>query len=264
MIVMSQMIIHILVVLVATIAGSSVGLGGGVVIKPLLDMFTSSPTATINFYSSVAVFTMAVVSVSKQIKQHFKFDKTKLFSVAAGAVIGGIVGQNLLQLIIRTFSSHTVRVVQSVLLFITLLLVLLYSLNRSRLKSFHVSNVWIIIILGFLLGTLSVFLGIGGGPINVAAMMLLFSFDMKASAVYSVGIIFFSQITKLIMVCLPGHHVAFTWPLMISVIISAVIGGYIGTLINRKFDSSRLSTIYNVLIGILLLVTLVNVVRFVI
>lgn len=260
---MSQIIIHVFVVLVATIAGSSVGLGGGVVIKPLLDMFTTSPTATINFYSSVAVFTMAVVSVSKQIKQHFKFDKAKLFSVAAGAVIGGVVGQDLLQIVIKSFPSHTVRIVQSVLLFITLLLVLLYSLNRSHLKSFHVSNVWLIIILGFLLGTLSVFLGIGGGPINVAAMLLLFSFNMKEAAVYSVGIIFFSQITKLIMVCLPGHHVAFAWPIMISVILSAVVGGYVGTIINRKLDSSHLSVIYNALIATLLVVTLINVVRFV-
>lgn len=261
---MGQLILYAIVVLAATMAGSSVGLGGGVVIKPVLDIFSNATTGTINFYSSLAVFTMAVVSVTKQLKQHFSFDAKKLLSISLGSVIGGFLGQSLLQWTIQDLPSSIVRVIQSVFLFLTLLTVFLYTINKKKIKSYHVTNIFAILCVGIFLGTLSVFLGIGGGPINVAAMMILFSFDMRSSAVYSVGIIFFSQLTKLIMVCIPGHHVAFEWPIAICVMIFAVIGGYIGTVLNRKVDCKYLTLTYNILIGILILVTLGNTIRYII
>lgn len=260
---MVQIVVYALVVLVATIAGSAVGLGGGVVIKPVLDIVSSSPTAVINFYSSLAVFTMSIISMGKHIKNHFKFNKRKLFAIAGGSVVGGLIGQSLLQMITTNVASRTVHITQSVLLCLMLIVVILYSLNKTKIKTHHIENTWVIVLLGIFLGAFSVFLGIGGGPINVAAMMLLFSFDIRESAVYSVGIIFFSQLTKMIMVCLPGHHVPFEWSLAICVMISAVIGGYVGTIINRKVKSNILDWIYNGMIGLLIFVTLGNTIRYI-
>ena len=78
--------------------------------------------------------------------------------------------------------------------------VLIYNMIKNNLKSFHVKNQILIFIIGIALGTFSVFLGIGGGPLNVAIMMLLFSFKLREAAVYSVGIIFFSQLTKMVTI----------------------------------------------------------------
>ena len=71
-------------------------LGGGVVIKPLFDIVSNAPTATINFYSSLAVFVMAIVALGKQLRQRFKFDVKSLLTISVGSVIGGFIGQRLL------------------------------------------------------------------------------------------------------------------------------------------------------------------------
>ena len=42
---MGDLLIYALVVLLATASGSSTGLGGGVVIKPLFDIVSNAPTA---------------------------------------------------------------------------------------------------------------------------------------------------------------------------------------------------------------------------
>ena len=47
-------IIYTLVILTATSLGAVAGLGGGVIIKPLLDLVGAHDAATINIYSSVA------------------------------------------------------------------------------------------------------------------------------------------------------------------------------------------------------------------
>ena len=51
-------VIYTLVILTATSLGAVAGLGGGVIIKPLLDLVGAHDPSTINLYSSVAVFVM--------------------------------------------------------------------------------------------------------------------------------------------------------------------------------------------------------------
>ena len=72
-------ILHSIIVLVATTLGAIAGLGGGVIIKPFFDTLGIFNTSTIAFYSSVAVLTMSVVSIIKQIKSGFSFSKSITF-----------------------------------------------------------------------------------------------------------------------------------------------------------------------------------------
>ena len=95
--------------------------------------------------------------------------------------------------------------------------VLIYNFVKKRLVSFHLKNILVILIVGIGLGTFSVFLGIGGGPINVALTMLLFSFSLREAAVYSVGIIFFSQLTKMVTIAVSPVKPT------ISLIVAAVV-----------------------------------------
>ncbi len=62
----------------------------------------------------------------------------------------------------------------------------------GNFKTFNVKNPIAILLSGVLLDTAAAFLGIGGGPINVAFLTLMFSFTMRDAAVYSVAVIFFS------------------------------------------------------------------------
>lgn len=65
--------LYTIIVLCATTIGAITGLGGGVIIKPLFDLLGADTATVIGLYSSVAVFTMCLVSIYKQLKQGFNF-----------------------------------------------------------------------------------------------------------------------------------------------------------------------------------------------
>ena len=255
---MGELIIYALIVFIATASGSSTGLGGGVVIKPLFDIVSSAGTATINFYSSLAVFVMSIVALYRQLKKRFKFNFKDLITISLGSVAGGFLGQKLLSLTVQSLPESKVKVIQSLMLFLMLLFVLIYNFEKKRLVSFHLNNAFLIFIVGIGLGTFSVYLGIGGGPINVAITMFLFSFSLREAAVYSVGIIFFAQLTKMCTIAFESVKPPISISVMIAVIIAAIIGALAGTWINRHASCEVLNRIYNILLIALVGVTLFN------
>lgn len=84
---MNLTLIYTVIVLIATTIGATTGLGGGVIIKPLFDLLGADSPSVIGFYSSVAVFTMCLVSIYKQIKKGFQFDTPLLLGVSAGSLL---------------------------------------------------------------------------------------------------------------------------------------------------------------------------------
>ena len=177
--------------------GAYVGLGGGVIIKPLLDLIGKDPISIVNFYSACAVFSMSISSTIKHIKSKTKIDFKLIVSLSAGAVIGGILGSRLFDYLLTLFDNSKLKSLQGLILGILLVASVVY-INLKNAKSFKVKNPICIILVGLSLGFIASFLGVGGGPINVAFLALFFSMTVKEAAVYSVGTIFFSQLSKLI------------------------------------------------------------------
>ena len=56
-------VIIILTALIATFVGSISGIGGGVLIKPVMDAIFDATSAQISFYSGTTVLTMTIVSL---------------------------------------------------------------------------------------------------------------------------------------------------------------------------------------------------------
>ena len=54
-------VLYFLIIVVANAVGSVSGMGGGVIIKPVLDFVGHDSVVAISFYSTVAVFTMSLV-----------------------------------------------------------------------------------------------------------------------------------------------------------------------------------------------------------
>ena len=61
-----QYILYFLIAIGATTVGSLTGMGGGVIIKPLMDVMQGFDVETIGVLSSITVFCMSVVSIGKQ------------------------------------------------------------------------------------------------------------------------------------------------------------------------------------------------------
>lgn len=252
-------IIYSLVVLIATMFGAIAGLGGGVIIKPILDMIGYHDVSTIGVYSCFAVFTMCVVSIMKQVKKGFKIDISTVIYISLGSYLGGGFGDVFFENATSQFNDHKVKLIQSTLLLVTLLFILFYTLNQEKIKSYHMDKPLFIVLLGVFLGTVSIFLGIGGGPLNVSLLVLFFSFDMKQATIYSIATIFFSQLSKLSMIVLSSEFLKYDLSFLPFICLSAIIGGYIGTIFNQALNNKSVKKVYVILIVILICISLYNI-----
>lgn len=254
-----MIILYSLVILSATTVGAIAGLGGGVIIKPLLDMIGYHDATTIGFYSCVAVFTMCVVSIIKQLRKGFQLDIKTVVYISIGSSLGGLFGDKIFVNIAQYYSDQNVKLIQSILLLITLILILIYTLKKDKIKSFHIKNFLSIFTLGLFLGTVSVFLGIGGGPLNVSLLILLFSYGMKQATIYSIATIFFSQLSKLSSIIISGNIMSLDLSFVPFICASAILGGYIGTMMNQKLSDSRVEKIYVIVLFTLIGISLYNI-----
>lgn len=247
-------LVYCLVIVCATSLGAVAGLGGGVIIKPLLDLIGYHDAATIGMLSSVAVFTMCVVSLAKQAKAGFSFDRTVVVAISLGSLAGGLVGEQVFSVATAQLDSDLVKAVQAAVLALTLVLILAYTLAQDRLPSWQVKSPVAIFCAGLFLGAVSVFLGIGGGPLNVACMGLLFSYGMKEATVYSLATIFFSQLSKLGANALSGELWSLDAGFVLAVVVPAVAGGLIGTRINQRVSDEVVRRIYlGIMVALLVL-----------
>ena len=62
---------------------------------------------------------MCIVSIYKQLKKGFAFDVKMLLSISGGSVVGGFLGETIFSLTTQQFDNAMVKMIQSVLLLIT-------------------------------------------------------------------------------------------------------------------------------------------------
>ena len=235
-------IIYFFVILVATTIGALTGMGGGVIIKPLLDMLGDFDVASINLLSSITVFIMALVSISKQLREK-SVPKLKIaMPLAIGALIGGRAGQNILaDIIVYLKIDRTVIVVQNICLAIVILAVFLYMLKGDRRPTLGLQGVVPALLTGAVLGALSTFLGIGGGPANVALLIFVCSYDIKQATAYSIIIILFAQASKLVSILLSSNLFIHDLSMLPVMVIGAVLGGWTGSHLNKTLPGEKIN-----------------------
>ncbi len=248
-----------LIVLLAGVIGALAGIGGGVIIRPALDAFGyfENPSIT-NTISSFCVLFVALTSIAKRFFSKTKIPnyKTAVF-LGIGAAIGGVVGQILFGLMKAHSDKSLLIIVQSAILIAFLIFVFIYMtfLNPKGVY-LHVKSPLMMIFIGFVLGVVSAFLGIGGGPINVAVLAFFFAMPIKESSVNSLIIIIFAQVAKILYSLCDGNMLelfAFsslaaqdqTWWIYLLVLIPmAIIGSLIGTYLNKKLPGKVISILY--------------------
>ncbi|MBQ7728782.1 MAG: sulfite exporter TauE/SafE family protein, partial [Spirochaetales bacterium] len=81
-----MIVLIVITVFIATIVGSISGIGGGVLIKPVLDAVTSMPASQISFLSGITVLTMTIVSLLRSRGGEQKISNTTIF-LAIGAAV---------------------------------------------------------------------------------------------------------------------------------------------------------------------------------
>ena len=235
-------------------------MGGGVIIKPVLDAVSGMPVATVSFLSGCTVLAMTITSMIRSRGGDVKVEPRRGTLLAIGAAIGGVAGKELFELV-RAAGGMTVSVAQQVMMIALTLGVLAYTLNRPRITARNVTHPVVCVCIGLVLGLLSAFLGIGGGPINLAVLYYFFSMDTKTAALSSLYVILFSQSASFISTVARGTIPEFEWPVLLVMVVGGILGGNLGRSISKKLSNSDVDQLFFWLLTVITAISCYNLVN---
>lgn len=247
---------YFLICIAATTLGAISGIGGGVIIKPVMDALSGMGVSTISFLSGCTVLAMSVVSVLRSLGGDTRIDPRRGTLLAVGGAAGGVVGKWAFDFVKAAFGNDgLVGTIQSILMIVLTLGVLVYVLNKTRIRTLNVQNSALCLSIGLTLGIMSSFLGIGGGPINLAVLHFFFSMDTRTAALNSLYIILFSQITSLGITLAQGKVPEFDVLVLAAMAVGGILGGFVGRALSRKMTDRHVDTLFR---GMLVLITVIS------
>ena len=257
-------IIDFVVSLLASISGAICGIGGGVIIKPVLDLLQTDSVATISFLSSCTVLAMSCYSVLKNLSNgENRIDLQITIPLAVGGAVGGVVGKQSYSSIAAMYPNpDTVGAWQAALLAVVTFGTLVYTLCKKRITTHHIDHPIACTLIGFALGVLSSFLGIGGGPINLVVLFFFFSLDTKAAALSSLFIILFSQLSSIGLTVFFATPPPFSWNKFVLMVAGGLLGGIVGRKINKSISSKFVENLFAVQIAIIIVICIYNTFKF--
>lgn len=248
----------------ASTAGAICGIGGGIIMKPVLDAAGILPVSSISFLSGCTVLSMAMITVCKKVKQGSKvIDTRRTTPLAIGAALGGVLGKKLFQYAyVVCPDENRVGAIQAGVLIIVTLVTLLYTLKMDKVKTCQIRNIGVCCLAGLFLGILSSFLGIGGGPINLVILSFFFSMDTKTSAANSIYVIVFSQLASLIETFIRGSVPEFSVAILLVMIAGGVAGGCIGGRIDERISAKHVQKLFVGLMIVIIGINMYNINKF--
>lgn len=242
----------------ASVIGAITGIGGGIIIKPLVDAAGLLDAGTVGFLSGCTVLAMSAVSMWRNMRAGISTEKNCTVYLAIGSAGGGVVGKYIFRLFLAgTAEERLITVWQNAIILLLTVVVLVYELRKHKIVSYHIKNITAITAVGFVMGMLSAFLGIGGGPINIMILSLCFSMEGKAVAVNSILIILFSQISSLIYTLFTGVP-SFELIWLCVMVVGGILGGILGNKILHKLSVRNMEKMFRVLLCGIMLVCIYN------
>lgn len=252
-----------MICLMASTVGAVVGAGGGVIIKPVVDLLGLLPVSTASFCSGCTVLAMSVVSLIRTRNNGVKLRLRMSIPLAIGAVFGGLIGKWLFELVRRSFTDENVLgAVQAACLTVITAAVLLYICKKDRLKSMHVDSLPLALVIGTVLGVISSFLGIGGGTSNVAMLFFFFSMNAKEAAKNSIFIILFSQLSSVLNAVINGTVPPFEWPVLLCMMAGGVGGAQVGACISKRLSGAGVERLLKLLFAVIVCIDFYNMIKF--
>ena len=249
------------VCLCASTIGGICGIGGGVVIKPLLDATGIMSVSTVSFLSGLTVLAMAMISVYKNRKTN-ELDTRRSIPLGIGAAVGGVAGKQLFELVKRAAGNdRLVGAVQAIVLGLLVLGTLIYVRNRARITTKDIQHPAAGVGIGLALGICSSFLGIGGGPMNLAVLYYFFSMGTKQAAVNSILVILISQTASLIVSLTTGKVPQFEPMTLIAMVGAGALGGYVSAKLHRRLSAETTDKLFAGLLCVILLICCYNAAR---
>ena len=207
----------------AGLLGSMIGLGGGIIVVPILTFLGFPPTvaASNSLFAALSNATASTISYSKQKRIEYSLGlKLGLLSIP-GTILGAIISTDITPDIFKILFGF-VLIASAVYIFLR---------KKIETKEKTISKQMIVFAIGasFFAGVISSFFGIGGGIIFVPLMVVGMGMVMKKAAPTSQMILLFASLSGVIVHSLLGHP-DFLQAGLLS------IGSFIGGLVGAKLS----------------------------
>ncbi len=183
----------------AGMLGSMIGLGGGIIVVPVLTFLGFSPTAAASnsLFAALGNAVASTVSYSKQKRVEFSLGiKLGLLSVP-GSVLGALISSDVTPVIFKMLFG-LVLVASAAYIFLRRKL-------ESKEKKLSIQVVIFAVGASFFAGIISSFFGIGGGIVFVPLMVAGMGMAMKRAAPTSQLILLFASLSGVITHSFLGH-----------------------------------------------------------
>ena len=251
-------VIFLLVSFFSSLVGAICGIGGGVIIKPVLDATGTMSVTAISFLSGCTVLSMSIISVAKAIKNTTIKINTRITTwLALGSALGGMRGKVMFQAVKEILQNENkTGAVQSIVMIFITLGTLIYTVKKSQIKTHHFKNKFLCFVIGVILGIFSSFLGIGGGPINLVILIFFFSMTTKEAAINSIYIILFSQIASLLHTIFARKIPDVSILYLGLMVLGGVCGGMAGSIVNKKISEEKVDKLF---MGLMLVIVFINI-----
>ena len=225
----------------AGILGSMIGLGGGIVVVPVLTFLGFPPTvaASNSLFAALSNSIASTISYSRQKRiEYFLGLKLGLLAIP-GTILGAIISTDI--------APDVFKILFGFVLVASAIYIFLRKQIESREKV--ISKQMIIFAIGssFFAGIISSFFGIGGGIIFVPLMVVGMGMSMKKAAPTSQLILFFASLSGVIVHSVLGH------PDFLQAGFLA-IGSFFGGLVGAKLSLSVKERNLKILVSVVILI----------
>ena len=143
-----MIVVFFAVSLLASIVGSICGIGGGVIIKPVLDAMNVMSVSCISFLSGCTVLTMSVVSVYKNMRAGKKLNIRIATLLAVGAAVGGVAGKMMFVAVKTSVGNENfVGMVQAIVLIGVTGITFVYTIFKKKIHTLTLNNAAVCVVL---------------------------------------------------------------------------------------------------------------------
>ncbi|MDH3678018.1 MAG: sulfite exporter TauE/SafE family protein [Nitrosopumilus sp.] len=223
----------------AGILGSMIGLGGGIIVVPILTFFGFFPTLAAS-NSLFAAFTNAVastISYSRQKRVEFSLGLKLGILTIPGTVFGAYISSDV--------TPEVFKILFGFVLIASAIYIFLRKKIESKEQNFSKQMMVFAIGASFFAGIISAFFGIGGGIIFVPLMVVGMGMAMKKAAPTSQLILLFASLSGVIVHTLLGHSDFLQAGLLGA---GSFVGGLIGARLSVEINERYLQILVSIVI----------------
>ena len=223
----------------AGIFGSMIGLGGGIIMVPVLTFLGFSPTAAASnsLFAALSNSIASTITYSRQKRIEYSLGLKLGLLAIPGTVLGAVISTDVTPEIFKMLFG-LVLIVSAAYIFLR---------KKFETSEKTISNQMIVFAVGasFFAGIISSFFGIGGGIVFVPLMVVGMGMAMKKAAPTSQLILLFVSLSGVISHSILGHP-DFTQAGFLA--IGSFIGGLIGARLSLDIKERYLQILVSVVI----------------